>query len=57
MKLLEENIGSELFEISLSNILLGYVSSGKDNENKNEQMALHQSERETHQQNEKTTDW
>jgi len=39
IKLLEENIGSMLFNISLSNIW-GYVSSGKRNKIKNKQMGL-----------------
>ena len=37
LKILEENTGSTLFDISLSNILGGYVSSGKDNKSKNKQ--------------------
>ena len=42
IKLLEENTGSTLFDIGLSNIFFGYVSSGKGNKSKNKQMGLHQ---------------
>ena len=35
IKLLEENTGSMLFDISLSNMFLGSVSSGKGNKSKN----------------------
>lgn len=38
MELLEENGGRKLFDMSLSNILGGYVSPGKGNESKNEHM-------------------
>ena len=34
IKLLEENIGSTLFDICLSNIFFRYVSSGKGNKTK-----------------------
>ena len=41
IKLLEENIGSKLFDITLSNIFFEYVSSGKGNRRKNKEMGLH----------------
>lgn len=34
IKLLEENMGSKFFDITLSNIFFGYVSSGKGNKRK-----------------------
>lgn len=40
-KFLEENIGSTLFDIDLSEFFL-YVSSGKGSKSKNEQMETHQ---------------
>ena len=58
-KLLEENIGSKILNISLSNIFL-YVFSGKGNIQINKkQMGLHQPKKflhrkENHQQNKKT---
>ena len=36
----KENIISILFDIGLSNIVFGYVSSGKGNKSKNKQMGL-----------------
>ena len=48
LKLLEENIGSTLFDIDLSNTLFGYGSSGKGNESKNKQMGLHQTKKLLH---------
>ena len=41
IKILEENIGSTLFDNGLR-YFLGYVSSGKGNKSKNKQMILHQ---------------
>ena len=41
IKLLEENIGSVLFDSVLA-IFFGSVSSGKGNKSKNKQMGLHQ---------------
>ena len=38
----EENIGCMLFDIALSNIFFGSVSSGKGSKSKNKQMGLHQ---------------
>ena len=48
IKLLEENIGSDLFGISLSNNFFGYVSSGKGTKK-----LLHS--KGNHQQNKKVT--
>ena len=42
LKLLEENRGSDLFDIGLSNMFLD-VSSGKGNKSKNKQMEPNQS--------------
>ena len=42
IKLLEENIGSTHFDIGLSNIFLGYVTSGKGKKSKNKQLGLRQ---------------
>ena len=42
IKLLEENLGSTLSDISLSNIFSRYVSSDKRNKSKTQQMGLHQ---------------
>ena len=61
IKLLEENIGSTLVDISLRNISLS-VSSGKGNKSKNKQMGLHQTKKllygeGNYQQNEKTVYW
>ena len=61
IKLLEENIGSILFDIGLSNIFLT-ITSGKGNKSKNKQMGLHQTKKllysaGNHQQNEKATYW
>ena len=58
IKLLEENTGSLLFDISLRNIFSGYVSSGKGNKNKNKQMGLYHTQKllhskENYQQKEK----
>ena len=44
IKLLEENVGSKLFDISLNNIFFGYVSSGKGNK-QDEPKGLYQSEK------------
>ena len=60
IKLLEENIGSTLFDISLSNISFGSVSSSKGNKSKNKQMGLHKTKKLLHskrnyQQNEKAS--
>ena len=41
IKLLEENIGSKLFNIGLIYIFFGCVSSAKGNKCKNNQMGLH----------------
>ena len=54
---LEENIGSLLFDMGLSNIF-GHVSSGKGNKSKSKQVGLHQTKKLLHnkgnfQQNEK----
>ena len=62
IKLLEENIVSRFFDISLSNTFFWYVSSGKGNKNKNKQMGLYQTEKVLHtegnyQQNKKTIYW
>ena len=42
IKLLEENIGSMLLDISLSNIFPDMFSLGKENKSKNKQMGLDQ---------------
>ena len=62
IKILEENIGSKLFDIAFNDIFFGYVSLGKGSQTKNKQMGLHQTKRllhseGNHQQNEKTADW
>ena len=62
IKLLEENIGIMYFDISLSSVFLGYVSSAKGNKSKNKQMGLHQTKKLLHnkgnyQQNEKVAYW
>ena len=48
IKLLEENIGSTLFDISLSNVFFGSVSSGNKKKGKNKQMGLNQTEKLLH---------
>ena len=48
IKLIEETIGNVLFVTGPSNILLGYVSSGKGNKSKNKQMGPHQSKKLLH---------
>ena len=60
IKLLGENKGSKILNISLSHIFFYSISLGKGNERKNKQMALHQTKnfvhsKGNHQQNEKTT--
>ena len=55
MRLLEENTGSVLFDISFNN----YLSSGKGNKSKYKQMGLHQTKNllhceESYQQNQKS---
>ena len=62
IKLLEENTGSKISDISLRNIFFWYISLGKENNRKNKQMWLHQTKKfchskRNHQQNEKTTNW
>ena len=47
MKLLEQNIGSMLFDINLSNIFIP-VSSSKENKSNNKQMVLHQTKKLLH---------
>ena len=42
IKILKENTGSMLFDLSLSNIFFGSVSSVKRNKSKNKQLELHQ---------------
>ena len=61
-KLLEENIGSMLFDMGPSSIFFffGYLSSDKGNKSKHKQMGLHQTKKllhseENYQQNEKAT--
>ena len=49
-----------LFDIGLSNIIFGYVSSGEANKSKNKQAGQHQTKKllhskRNHQQNEKAT--
>ena len=58
VKFLQENRGSVLFDISLNNMFLDLVISGKGNKRKNKQMGLHQTKEllhseEKHQENEK----
>ena len=48
IKVLEYNIGCTPFDIGLSNILGGFVSSGKGNKSKNKQMGLHQTKKPLH---------
>ena len=48
IKLLEENLGSNLFDLNLSNIFFGYVSSGNWNKSKNKQVGLHQTKKLLH---------
>ena len=46
VKLLEQNINSTLFSISLSNVFIG--SSGKGRRSNTKQMGLHQNKRHLH---------
>ena len=60
--LLEENIGSMIFDTGLSNIYFGSVSSGKGGKSKNKQMGPRQTKKPfhskgKHQQNKKATYW
>ena len=55
----QENISSKVFDISLSNISLEYVSSSKENGSENKQMELHYTtkllySKGNHQENAKT---
>ena len=45
VKLIEENIGSTVFNITLSNIFFGYVTSGKGSKHKNKQMGPHEAKK------------
>ena len=62
IKLLEENIGSKLSDITNRNLFSYiYISSGKGKKRKNKQMGLYQTKKflyskGNHQQNKKTTD-
>ena len=42
IKILEENIGSKIWDSNHSNIVFYYISSGKGNKRKNKQMGPHQ---------------
>ena len=42
MKFVEENIGGNLIDISLSNDFVDLTPKGKGNKSKNKQMELHQ---------------
>ena len=48
LKLLEENVGSKLLDITLSNIFLSDLKGEKSNKNKNTLMRLHQTKRLLH---------
>jgi len=60
IKILEENTGSNLFDLSCSNFLLN-IFKGKGNKGKNELLGLYQDKKLLHskgnsEQNQKTTD-
>ena len=48
IRILEENIGSNLFDISHSDFFQKYVSKGKGNKSKNELLGLHQNQKLLH---------
>ena len=42
IKILEENIGSNISDTAHRNLLIGYISPDKGNKRENKQMGLHQ---------------
>ena len=58
IKILEENIGSEILDIAYRNFFIIYISPANGNKRKNKQMGLHQTKnflhsKGNHQQNKK----
>ena len=45
IKILKENVGSKISDISYSDIFFWYISSGKGNKRKNKQMGLYPSKK------------
>ena len=45
IKILEEDIGSNLFDISHSNFFSRHITKGKGNKSKNELLGIHQDEK------------